>query len=77
MPDIITLIANAGGTLGLALFAIFMLNRVWEARMLEEREHSEQMRTVWEQTRLALECNTRVITELLCRIAPKVGDPLA
>ena len=40
MPDIVTLIANTGGTLGLAIFAIWMLQRSHkehEARWREER----------------------------------------
>jgi hypothetical protein len=41
--DIITLIAQTGGTLGLAIFAIWMLNRVWELR-LEESKRASQLR---------------------------------
>ena len=50
MPDIVTLIANTGGTLGLAIFAIWMLQRAhkdheakWEeekARLKEERREA-------------------------------------
>ena len=35
---IITLIANTGGTLGLAIFAIWMLNRVWSNYLEAEKQ---------------------------------------
>jgi hypothetical protein len=68
VAEIISLIANAGGSLGLAVFAIWMLNRVWEARLNEEKRHSDEMRQVWEQTRVALEANTKVLTQLSNRL---------
>jgi hypothetical protein len=61
MPDIVTLIANTGGTLGLAVFAIWMLQRThkeheakWQeekARLKEERREAlaviERNTTAW------------------------------
>jgi hypothetical protein len=73
--DIITLIGQHGSTLGLALFAIWMLNRVWQDRLETEKRHghervdaekqySEQTKSMYEATQRALESNTRVITRL-------------
>ncbi len=62
--DIVTLVANTGGTLGLGIFAIWMLNRVWEARLIEERAHAQTVKTIWEATHAALVKNTEAITLL-------------
>lgn len=63
MPDIVALIANTGGTLGLAIFAIWMLQRTYkdsEAKWNEEREK-------WKEERRELlgviERNTRAWVE--------------
>mgnify|MGYP000919479266 FL=1 len=60
--DIVTLIANTGGTLGLAIFAIWMLNKVWKDRLAESQKSVEEQREMWRCTREALEENTRVIS---------------
>ena len=39
---IVELIASTGGTLGLAIFAIWMLNRVWELRLEEKDRHAQE-----------------------------------
>jgi hypothetical protein len=61
MPDIVTLIANTGGTLGLAIFAIWMLQRTYkdaEARREEEKEREKaeqaEARAKWQEERREL-----------------------
>ena len=66
--DIITLIANAGGTLGLAVFAIWMLNRVWELRLEEARRNSATEREAREAVQGALDRNTEVLRELCAKL---------
>lgn len=66
--DIVTLIANTGGTLGLAIFAIYMLNKTWKDRLDEEKRNTAHARDMWQCTKDALEKNTEVITKLLERI---------
>ena len=63
--DIVELIAQTGGTLGLAVFAIWMLNRVWELRLEEAKRNAlcEQQRT--DQVREALESNTKAMIRLI------------
>ena len=65
--DLITLIANTGGTLGLAIFAIYMLNKVWADRLCEQKKALDEQREMWRCTREALEENTKVITVWLER----------
>ena len=65
--DLITLIANTGGTLGLAIFAIYMLNKVWADRLGEQKKALDEQREMWRCTREALEENTKVITVWLER----------
>lgn len=69
--DIVTLIANTGGTLGLAIFAIYMLNKTWQERLKEERQNTEEVREMWRSTRETLEKNTEAITKLLERLNNK------
>lgn len=66
--DIVALIANTGGTLGLAIFAIAMLNKTWKDRLDEEKRNTEHARDMWRCTTDALEKNTAVITQLLERM---------
>jgi len=63
--DIVELIAQTGGTLGLAVFAIWMPNRVWELRLEEAKRNAlcEQQRT--DQVREALESNTKAMIRLI------------
>lgn len=71
--DIVTLIANAGGTLGLAVFAIWMLNRVWELRLDEARENASTERAAREAVLDALNRNTDVLRELCTRLQQERG----
>lgn len=63
--DIVELIAQTGGTLGLAVFAIFMLNRVWELRLEEAQRHIDCQKLMSGQVREALDRNTEVMTRLV------------
>ena len=65
MPtDIISLIAQHGGTLGLAIFAIWMLNRVWQDRVEAEKQHAERLRLMYDAIILALNRNTEILSTL-------------
>lgn len=66
--DIVTLIANAGGTLGLAVFAIWMLNRVWELRLDEAQQNAATERDARQAVQDALNRNTDVLRELCTRL---------
>lgn len=66
--DIVTLVANTGGVLGLAIFAIFLLNKVWSDRLAEEKRNTETICQMWDITLKALNSNTMAITELKQRL---------
>lgn len=70
--DIINLIAQHGGTLGLAIFAIWMLNRVWDLRLDEVKQHAEDIRTMNCEMRLVIERNTEAWIRMLERVEGKV-----
>jgi len=63
--DIVNIIAQTGGTLGLAIFAIWMLNRVWELRLEEAQRNAACERQRGDQVRQALESNTKAMTRLI------------
>ena len=68
MPDIVTLIANTGGTLGLAIFAIWMLQRAYkdaEAKWEEEKgrwmeERRELLDTIERNTNAWVEASKQL-----------------
>jgi hypothetical protein len=68
VDQLIPLIAQTGGLLGLSIFAIFMLNKVWESRLDEAKKNAcaiaDQRREVLE----ALQRNTEVMTRLCERL---------
>lgn len=66
--DIVTLIANTGGTLGLAVFAIWMLNRVWELRFDEAQRNATTEREARQAVLDALNRNTDALRELCVRL---------
>ena len=66
--DIVSLIAQSSGMMGLAIFAIWVLNHVWEDRVRQEARHAETINALWLETKEALEQNTQVITKLLERM---------
>ena len=61
VEDIFSLIMENGAVAGLAFFAIWMLNRVWQARIDETHQ-------MWEQTKDALIENTRVLAKLCAKL---------
>lgn len=66
--EIITLIANTSGTLGLAIFAIVMLNRVWTDRLDAEKARAEEMSQMRQRNAECVEESAKVIaanTEVL------------
>jgi hypothetical protein len=63
--SLITLIAQTSGTLGLAIFAIWMLNRVWEDRCKGAERYATDLRVMWDQMRTVIEENTSAIVRLI------------
>jgi len=63
--DIVNIVAQTGGTLGLAVFAIWMLNRVWELRLEEAKRNAACEAQRADQVQQALERNTTVMTRLV------------
>lgn len=63
--NIVEIIAQTGGTLGLAIFAIWMLNRVWDLRVEECERHAAAEERRADDLRDALERNTQVMTRLV------------
>ena len=62
--DIVTLVAQNGGVLGLALFAIWMLNRVQEDRLKQSERHREEMERVWADRLLQAKQNAEMVRSL-------------
>ncbi len=60
-------VLKQGGMFALAVFAIWMLNRVWGDRLDEEKRNTEQMKQMWNDTKQALENNTAVIAAFMDR----------
>lgn len=66
--EIISLVANTGGTLGLAVFAIWMLNRTWEVRLAEAKKYAAELEQLHGETLDALQNNTAAMTRLCERM---------
>ena len=66
--DIVTLVAQTGGLLGLSIFAIWMLGKVWEARLDEVKRHAETIGAFRRELLDALQRNTEVITRICERL---------
>lgn len=56
-----------GGMFALAVFAIWMLNRVWADRLEAEKRNTEQIKQMWNDTKQALENNTRAVAAFMER----------
>lgn len=63
--DWIDLILNTGGVFGLAIFSIWILNKVWQLRLEDMQRYAEDMRELRDATFRALENNTRVMQQLV------------
>lgn len=66
--DIVSLVAQTGGTLGLAIVALWMLNRVWDDRLKEAQQYAADMRDNGKELRCALERNTEAMTRLVGKL---------
>lgn len=68
IETIIGVIAQHGGTLGLAIFAIWMLNRVWADRVAAVERYAVDLRVLQVETREALDRNTEAWSRLMERV---------
>jgi len=59
--NIVETIANTGGVLGLAIFAIWMLNKVWEDRLKKQEIVNDELRQLRERSQLCVEESSKVI----------------
>lgn len=73
IDQIIKLVFDSGGTLGLAIFTIFFLNKVWDGRLTDSKEHAAAYKALADQVLLALKENTVVSVQLLERLRPDNG----
>jgi uncharacterized protein YeeX (DUF496 family) len=67
-PDIVTLVAQTSGVMGLALFSIWMLNKVWESRLDEAKRYAAEIAEQRRDLSAALNRNTEVMTRLCERL---------
>jgi uncharacterized membrane protein len=68
IAELIPLIAQTGGLLGLAIFAIFMLNKVWCERLEEAKKNAAEIAEQRRELLDALHRNTEVMTRLCERL---------
>lgn len=68
VEELIPLIAQTGGLLGLAIFTVFMLNKVWEARLDEAKKNACALADQRREVVAALQRNTEVMTRLCERL---------
>lgn len=66
--DVIELVAQTGGTLGLAIFAIVALNKVWELRLEELQRYSEDLKAMNCEMREVIERNTEAFLNMTSRV---------
>lgn len=66
--DIITLIAQNGGLLGAFIFSVWMINKVWEARLDEAKRNAAAESEMRAQMQDALNRNTEAMTRLCERL---------
>ena len=62
--DLVKLITENGAVVAIAVFAVFLLNRVWEARHKDAQQYSEQIKSLYNEVTQALKSNTEAITRL-------------
>ena len=68
MDEMLIKVIEQGGTLALAGFAIWTLNKVWKDRLEAEKRHTEQIKEMWSQTYAAIKANVEAITKLTERL---------
>lgn len=66
--EIIAQLVDASGMAALAVFSIWILNRVWNDRVEAEKRHSEEMKRVSDELRDVVVNNTEAMTRLCERI---------
>jgi len=72
--DIIELIANIGGTLGLAIFAIWRLDQAHKARIEELKEEREQLRNSLDRNTQAWQKATETMSSIATGVAVLVSS---
>ncbi len=65
LDTVMSVILEQASPLALAVFSMWMLDRVWNARLHEATRHAEQIDETRKETLKALQQNTVAIT-LLC-----------
>jgi hypothetical protein len=66
--EVIDLVAQHGGTLGLAIFAIWMLNRTWELRLEEVQRYAADLQDMNCEMRQVIERNTEAWMRMMERV---------
>lgn len=66
---VMSIILEQASPLALAIFSMWMLDRVWNARLHEATRHAEQIDETRKETLQALQENTAAITRLCERAA--------
>lgn len=64
------------GLAGLAGLALWMLKNSYEQRLADEQAHREEITLMYQETRQALEGNTRVLTEAIEHLREAVRCPI-
>jgi len=72
--EIIKLIAEVGGTLGLAIFAIWMLERAHRERIGELKEERKQLQTALDRNTEAWQKATETISSIATGVAVLVSS---
>ena len=66
--EVFKIIMDSGGTFGLAIFSIYILNKVWELRLEDTKRYAEEVRELRNATYRALENNTKVMQMLIAKL---------
>ena len=61
--QVIKVIIDNAGVLGLAIFAIWMLNKTWESRLEEAKRYAKEVDEVRRELLDALNRNTAVLSQ--------------
>lgn len=64
LDAIMSIVLEQATPVALAVFAMWMLDRVWNARLQEATRHAEQIDAMRGETLKALQQNTEAITRL-------------
>lgn len=75
--DIVALISSLveqSAAVGLAIFAIWMLNRVWQAKQAAADHYAEQLKELYRSAQKAIDRNTEALTRLCERFNVSQGE---